>query len=118
MQGTGLLCSRPLIEVARILVQKRGEESAADHDRRGLVGIDGAKSLAETLGTPNVSGAPAACPAPAIAATPAAVNGSLMARKARSNLSFAWRVAGLGAYTAKKLGMTPNPRCFSPTFTC
>src|SRR5580692_8605561 len=62
MQSAGLLCSRSLIEVARILVQKRGEQSAPNHDRRELVGIDGAKSLTVTLRTLNVSGVPRRLP--------------------------------------------------------
>src|SRR6202030_3651093 len=56
MDSAGLLCTRALIEVAGILVQKRWQDSAANHDLREAVGVVCTKPLAEALRTLNVIG--------------------------------------------------------------
>ena len=47
---------RALVEVARILVQKRRENSATDHDVGKAVGVSGAIALTEALPTLGVVG--------------------------------------------------------------
>ena len=47
---------RALVEVARILVQKRQENSATDHDVGKAVGVSGAIALTEALPTLGVVG--------------------------------------------------------------
>src|SRR5487761_491179 len=56
MESAGLPCTRALIVVAGILVQKRWQDSAPNHDVRELVGIVGTKPLGETPSALNVIG--------------------------------------------------------------
>src|SRR5260370_15721192 len=56
MDSAGLLCTRALVKVAGILVQKRWQDSAANHDLREAVGVVCTKPLAEALRTLNVIG--------------------------------------------------------------
>ena len=56
MQSARLLCARALVEVARVLVQKRWQDGAADHDVGSAVGIGSAKALSVTLRTLAVVG--------------------------------------------------------------
>jgi hypothetical protein len=51
VQSAKLICARALVEVARVLVQKRWQDGAADHDVGEGVGIGRAKALAVTLRT-------------------------------------------------------------------
>src|ERR1039458_8953293 len=104
MQSAGLLCSRTLIEVARILVQKRGDESASNHDRRELVGIAGAKSLAETLSTPNVGGGP--CRLPGSSNHGHAGRGKRVSDGSEGEMEFKLRIErrGIGIVYCEKIG--------------
>src|SRR5579872_317157 len=56
MESARHLCAIALIKVARILVQKRWENSACNHDSRNLICIAGTKPRAETLHTAPVIG--------------------------------------------------------------
>jgi hypothetical protein len=56
VQRARLVGARALVEVARVLVQKRWQDGAADHDVGEAVGIGRAKALAVTLRTLAVVG--------------------------------------------------------------
>src|SRR5579863_572773 len=56
MEGAGRLCASTLIKVARVLAQKRWQDSASNHDARKLVCIVGTKPLAVSLHTATVIG--------------------------------------------------------------
>src|SRR6267142_3118668 len=56
MESARRLCSRALIEVARVLVQKGWQDGAAHHDVSNVVRIGGAKALTVTLRTLPVVG--------------------------------------------------------------
>ena len=56
MENTRLFRARALVEVARVLVQQRWQDGAADHDVDKAVGIESAVALTVTLHTLNVVG--------------------------------------------------------------
>src|SRR5947199_10570189 len=55
-ESARLVCARALEEVTRVLVQKRWQDGAADHDVGKAVGSDSAIALAVTLQTLRVVG--------------------------------------------------------------
>src|SRR5260370_9942531 len=56
MDSAGLLCTRAVVKVAGVMVQKRWQDSAAIHDLCEAVGVVCTKPLAEALRTLNVIG--------------------------------------------------------------
>src|SRR5438045_7693772 len=56
VESARLVCARALEEVTRVLVQKRWQDGAADHDVGKAVGSDSAIALAVTLQTLRVVG--------------------------------------------------------------
>ena len=56
MENARLVCPCPLVEVAGILAQQRGQDGATDHDVGKAVGGGCAKALAVTLRTLDVAG--------------------------------------------------------------
>src|SRR5258708_8098872 len=88
VERAGLLCARALIEVARILVQKRWQDGAADHDVGKAVGIASAIALRVTLRTLAVVGDVSCLVMAAIKTTGSKVTGSKVTFGARSGFDF------------------------------
>ncbi len=97
MQNARLICTRALVEVAWILVQKRWQNCAANHNVSEAVGSISTEPLAKAFSLLDRNWGISACWAPESRAISTAVIGSPTSLKASLNFSFVVSGSGLGS---------------------